>query len=649
MDKNLAVLFEAFQINKMKLRNRIVMAPMHTKFASETGEVTDRMIGYLIERARGGVGLIVYENTCIDWQYGRAAGNPTTIHDDLNRSGLSNVALAVHRHGVKIVTQLHHTGRQNLRSNIGGGLQPVAPSPVKSKIGGDEPRALEEQEIENIIQMYVDAARRTKDAGFDGVELHGAHGYLLTQFFSPYTNRRTDKWGGSLRNRARFPLEVVRRIRAEVGPDFPILYRLSGEERIPGGTTLEDSLRLVRMLEEAGVDCFDVTAGIYDSIEWIYTLQGVAPGSLIPLAAAVKQVTSRPVIGVSRLGWDLSYAAQIVQEGKVDLVAIGRSLLADPHLPKKSYEGRTEEIRRCIACNECVAMENRGWQLHCILNPMLSNEYLDPIRPAKEPRKLVIIGGGPAGMECAITAAQRGHSVTLIEKSTKLGGQLLAALRPAYKQKEFQSIIDYYTHMLNKLGVNLRLNTEVKNTLPAGVRADVVVIATGAVPALPKVKGSENAVTAFEVLLGNGKGVGHKVVVIGASGVGIDVALYLMEKKGRTVTVVEMRDEIGGDMNEFLKRHTLKMAEEKGIQFLTHFEVFALEKSQVHGKTLFGEKTLYCDTIVSAMGWIPKEMPPRLKESLTEQGIPVFQIGSATEPGKLFEATQSGFWTAIEV
>ena len=196
MDKNLAVLFEAFQINKMKLRNRIVMAPMHTKFASETGEVTDRMIGYLIERARGGVGLIVYENTCIDWQYGRAAGNPTTIHDDLNRSGLSNVALAVHRHGVKIVTQLHHTGRQNLRSNIGGGLQPVAPSPVKSKIGGDEPRALEEQEIENIIQMYVDAARRTKDAGFDGVELHGAHGYLLTQFFSPYTNRRTDKWGG---------------------------------------------------------------------------------------------------------------------------------------------------------------------------------------------------------------------------------------------------------------------------------------------------------------------------------------------------------------------------------------------------------------------------------------------------------------------
>jgi 2,4-dienoyl-CoA reductase (NADPH2) len=202
MEDKLAVLFEPYQIKNMKVKNRIVMAPMHTKLASESGEVTDRMLAYLIERARGGVGLIVLENTCIDWVFGRAAGNPVTIHDDLNRTGLSKIAMAVHRFGVKIVTQLHHTGRQNLRSNIGGGKAPVAPSVVKSKIGGDEPRALEESEIEGIIQQYVDAARRTRDAGFDGVELHGAHGYILTQFFSPYTNRRTDKWGGSLKNRA---------------------------------------------------------------------------------------------------------------------------------------------------------------------------------------------------------------------------------------------------------------------------------------------------------------------------------------------------------------------------------------------------------------------------------------------------------------
>jgi 2,4-dienoyl-CoA reductase-like NADH-dependent reductase (Old Yellow Enzyme family)/thioredoxin reductase len=648
MDKNLAILYEPFQIKRMKLKNRIVMAPMHTKMASESGEVTDRMIAYLVERARGDVGLIVLENTCIDWLYGRAYGNPVSIHDDLCRSGLSNVALAVHRYGAKIVTQLHHTGRQNTRANIDGRLAPVAPSAVKSHIGGDMPRPLEEHEIQGIIQQYVDAARRTKDAGFDGVELHGAHGYILTQFFSPYTNRREDKWGGSLKNRARFPVEVVRRIRAEVGPDFPIVYRLSAEERVPGGTTLEDSLKLVQMLEEAGVDCFDVTAGIYDSIEWIYTLQGVAPGSLIPLAAAVKGVTTKPVIGVSRLGWDLEFAAQVVKENKVDLVAIGRSLLADPHLPKKFYEGRTGEIRRCIACNECVAMENKGWQIHCIINPMLGNEYLDPVKPARTHKKVVVIGGGPAGMECALVAAQRGHEVALIEKSSRLGGQLLAASTPAYKRQEFEALIEYYRFMLSKLGVKVILNAEIKNKLPDDQQVDVAVLALGAAPHSGKFEENGKIMSAFDVLMNRGKGVGNNVVVIGASGVGIDVALFLMEKKGRKVTVVEMLDEVGGDVNEFLKRHTLGMAEQTGIKFLTNSEVVDVDRGKVQLKTLLGNKTLKCDTVVSAMGFSSREARP-LKEALEKKAGQVFVIGSAVDPGKIFDATQSGFWTAIEI
>lgn len=648
MHEDLSILYEPFHLKGMELKNRLVMAPMHTKFASESGEVTDRMIAYLEERARGGVGLIVLENTCIDWVFGRAAGNPVTIHDDLCRSGLSNVALAVHRHRTKIVTQLHHTGRQNLRSNIGGSQQPVAPSVVKSKIGGDEPRALEEHEIEGIIQMYVDAARRTKDAGFDGVELHGAHGYILTQFFSPYTNRRTDRWGGSLKNRARFLVEVVRRIRAEVGKDYPILYRLSAEERIPGGTKLEDTLQLVRMLEEVGVDCFDVTAGIYDSIEWIYTLQGVSPGSLIPLAEAVKRATSKPVIGVSRLGWDFSYAAKVVKEGRVDLVAVGRSLLADAYLPKKYYQGRPQEIAPCIACNECVAMENRGWQVHCVVNPLLSSEYLNPVKPAAVSKQVLVVGGGPAGMQCAVTAAMRGHRVTLVEKGERLGGQLLAASTVGYKSKEIGALIAYLETMLKKHGVQIRLSAEIKGPEGLQDKPEEVVLAIGATPNRPAFEGAEGVRTAFDVLMAKGKGVGKRVVVIGASGVGIDVALYLTESAGCQVTVVEMKDEVGGDVNEFLKRHTLGMAEEKGIKFLTNWKVTAAGATKVHGQTLFGEQELERDTVVAACGFTARPTDA-LRKAFEEQGAQVHVIGSAVEAGMIFEATQSGFWTGVEI
>lgn len=649
MKNKFGILSEPFTLKNLPLKNRVVMAPMHTKFASESGEVTDRMISYLIERARGGVGLIVLENTCIDWIYGRAAGNPVTIHDDLNRSGLSNIALAVHRYGVKIVTQLHHTGRQNLRSNIGGGKDPVAPSPVKSKIGGDEPRALEEKEIEGIIQMYVDAARRTKDAGFDGVELHGAHGYLLTQFFSPYTNRRNDKWGGSLKNRAGFPLEVVRRIRQEVGKDFPILYRLSAEERIPGGTTLEDNLKLVKMLEEAGVDCFDVTAGIYDSIEWIYTLQGVKPGALIPLAEAVKRITSKPVIGVSRLGWDLEYAAQVLKDKKVDLVAIGRSLLSDPYLIKKSMEGKTKEIRKCIACNDCVAMENKGWQLHCTINPLLGNEYLEPIKPTRIKKRVVVIGGGPAGMECATTARLRGHEVTLFEKEKTLGGQMRAASVPAYKHQEISSFIEYYKYMMGKLGVKVELGVNVTEEIDLkDNNVDVVVLATGSMPKCPDFKGAENTYNAFDVLLNKGNSVGKNVIVIGASGVGIDLALFLKETKERRVIVLEQKDEIGGDLNEFLKRHIMKMANDNNIEFKTNNEVIEAREDKIMARTLMGIKEYECDTAVYACGFESVNID-NIKEEFENQGLEAFVIGSAREPGMIFDATQSGFWTGVEI
>jgi 2,4-dienoyl-CoA reductase (NADPH2) len=648
MNEQMSILYEPFRLKGMELKNRLVMAPMHTKFASETGEVTDRLVAYLAARARGGVGLIVLENTCIDWIYGRPAGNPVTIHDDMCRGGMSNIPLAVHRYGARVMTQLQHTGRQNVRANIPGGQQPLAPSAVKSNRGGDEPRALEEHEIERIIQQFVDGARRSREAGFDGVELHGAHGYLLTQFFSPWTNRRTDKWGGSLANRARFPVEVVRRIRAEVGRDFPLLYRMSAEERIPGGTTLEDSLNLVRLLEEAGVDCFDVSVGIYDSIDEIYALQGQAPGGLLPLAEAVKNVTTKPVIGVSRLGWDLEIAARAVKEGRTDLVAIGRSLLADPCLPKKYFAGAKDEIAPCIACNDCIGMMERSWQLHCVVNPQVSSEYIDPIRPAARAKKVLVIGGGPAGMQCAVTAASRGHRVTLVEKEKRLGGQLLAAAKVKEKSEELGALIRYYETMLKKHGVEIQLGMEIGELSDLKLDPEVAVLAIGAEPWLPQFPGSENVVSAYDLLIGNGSAGGKNVVVIGASGVGIDTALYLTEKAERQVTVVEMKEELGGDLNEFLKHHAMVLAKERGIKFLTNWKATGIVAGKLQGQTLSGFQELECDTVVGACGYRARASR-QLREAFEKAGVEVHVIGSAFEAGRIFEATQGGFWIGAEI
>jgi len=651
--KELDPLFSPVRIGTMDLKNRLVQSPMHTRYATGSGEVSEQLIAYMTARARGGAGLIIVENTAVDWELGRAAGAPIRLDDDRFVTGLHDLVEAVHRAGAKIATELHHAGRQNTRGNITGGAQPIAPSPIACKVSIDEPRAMTIDEIHQLVEQFGEAARRTVQAGCDAVEIHGSHGYLLTQFFSPYTNHRADEYGGSLENRARVLREITRRVRQAVGPTFPIIYRLNAEDRVPGGTTLEDTLHLVQWLEEDGVDAFDVTAGIYESMEWIFTMAGVEPGSLADLAAAVKDVVSVPVIAISRLGFDLHASAALVRDGKTDLIAMGRTQLADPQLVNKAHAGRWSEIRRCIACNECVAgFLFNGWRVQCVINPELGNEFRHLVQPALQPKHVLVCGGGPAGMEAARVAAQRGHHVTLMEQRGCLGGQLLSAAKPGFKSKEMSALIAFYEDALTRAGVTVQLNSPATAEAIAATGADVVLLALGTVVAPPTWAGNGRPayLTATDVLEAEGQGMGETVAIVGGQEIGLNAAIYLAET-GHNVTLIEQGPDIALDINALMRAHMLTMAGTLGVDILTNCTVKGAEDG-AHGTELllgFGSEhaSRRFANVVSALGPVAPVVDG-LTTALSA-GTEVREIGTYREPGRLYRATQDGFFAAVEI
>lgn len=378
-------IMQEININGMKLKNRISMAPMYSKYASESGEVSDKLIEYFVRRAKNGVGLIILENTCIEWEQGRIFGNPVAIYDDRFLPGLNELVKAVHRYGTKIIPEIHHVGRQVFSDHING-KPPLAPSAVKSKVGGDMPKKMTEEEIISTIKAFGDAALRAKKAGFDGVELHGAHGYLIQEFISPLTNLRNDRWGGSFENRCRFAIEIIREIRTKVGEEFPLFFRFSAEESSPGGLTLEEGLKYAKVLESEGVDCLDVTHGNYESLKH-FPMQGDSFDQLIYLSEAVKSEVSIPVIAVGSLGIKPEIANNVLEAKKADLVNIGRELLADSEFAKKVANDNFDEIRTCLRCNECTGSVDTGKYLACAVNPELGYEYKDLLK-SRQKRKI---------------------------------------------------------------------------------------------------------------------------------------------------------------------------------------------------------------------------------------------------------------------
>jgi NAD(H)-dependent 7beta-hydroxy-3-oxo-delta4-cholenoic acid oxidoreductase len=658
--KPLKQLFSPIEIAGMEVRNRIVMAPMGTLSSRDDGGASEKMIEYYEARARGGVGLITFEVTTIDERYPYTP-NGAGLWDDAQIESFKKLTDVVHSHGAKVTPQIVHPGPESL--SFLRGQQPVGPSALMSLSTKQICRELSVDEIEEIIERFGQAVRRAREAGFDGVEFHCAHGYLLAgSFFSPLRNKRTDAYGGSLEGRLKFPLDVIKRMKARAGSDFPITIRISGDEFVPGGRTIEDTQHAAPMLVEAGIDAFHVSAGSFPMAAWrVIPPTGTPPGINRKLSAAVKQVVDVPVMVVGRIN-DPLVAEDILEKGDADMVVMGRPLLADPELPNKAKEGRLEDINPCISCTQCLAQIMSVRPLTCVINPAVGREKEMAIVPAAKPRRVLVAGGGPAGLEAARVAALRGHEVTLCEKDTKLGGQFnLAAVAPM--KQELCKVIKYLSTQVEKAKVQVRLGTEVTAQLVEELKPDVVVVATGGVPSIPDIPGvqRENVVSAHDVLASKVGIHGGNVLVIGGGMVGLEVADLLANRGdnplvGRTrVTVVEMLENVGMGIAAEARILLMEGLREKGAEIATSTRVKEILPDGVRvvntikeilpdwttvTKDGDEERTIGgIDRIILALG---VQSVDDLSEKIGGDVAEVHVIGDAKQPRRALEAIAEG-------
>ena len=630
-------LFSKHQIGPVGVKNRIVMLPLGTALASDTGAATREFIDYYTERARGGAGLIIVEATLVDHPVGRIGPTQITIDDDRYIAGLNELTESVHDHGAKLFVQLHHGGRQTT-PQLTQGQCPVAPSAIGCKMCGSSPKEMSASQIAGTVEKFICAAERAKRAGFDGVELHGAHGYLINQFMSPHTNHRTDEFGGSLDNRMRFPLLIVEGIRSALG-DFPISFRVSVDEMIPGGITLDEGVVMARIMSDAGVDVLNITSGIYESMASFIEPCSKPQAWRAYLAAAVKQAVNTPVItaGVIR---EPEAAERLLETGVADFVGIGRGLVADPEWPTKARLGRADEIRKCLSCNTCFSRISNGLHIRCAVNARVGREGHPQARTAC-PARVMVIGAGPAGMEAARVAKLKGHDVAIFEKRERLGGQLNIAMTPPGKQK-IAWLLSLLSEQLRRLGVTVVTGMEVKPEDVHDYSPDTVVIATGSRPFVPQIPGIDfpTVSNAWDVLQGKANIGAEHVVVAGGGMVGCETALYLAQKSC-AVTVVDMLPIVAQDVEPISRGVLIDELTRADVHFMTGRTMLEILPGSVRMASSSGHvQSLECDRVVLALGACPSISQEQLRRIHAPH---VYVIGDSRKPGRIIDAIGDGY------
>ena len=633
-------LFAPGRLGRRTLRNRILMAPMEKNLATADGAVTQRYVDYCAARAAGGAALILLESMYVD-PAGKNHVYQLGLHDDALVPGYRRLVEACHAEGALVGAELQFAGRET--SSRVTGRQPLAPSPVPCTVltGGETPRELTLDEIRALVARFAEGARRAVAAGFDVLEIHGAHGYLIGQFLSPYSNRRTDAYGGDPARRLRFPLEVIAAVRAAVGPEVPLVYRLSADEHVEGGLGLADVCEIAPHLERAGVDALDVSAGIYESAVWIVQPMEVAQGCLAPLARALRRRVGIPVSVAGRIT-DAGVAERILEAGDADFVTLGRALHADPELPRKSLEGRLDEVCACVACLRCSDLLGQNLPVLCLANTHTGREREYAIRPAARRQRVVVVGAGPAGLECARVAALRGHRVTVLERGAEPGGQLLLS-RVVPGRAELAGLVTYLVGAVARAGGELRLGVDADADLVLREAPDAIVLATGARPGVPALPGifDAPAVDAFEVLRRPVAGL-RRALVLGGGVLGVGVAHALAER-GAEVHLVEPGEELAGEIGLRPRwRYVADLRARPNVTVHLRATVEALSADGARVRAEGRETALaQLDVVVPTRPLVPASA---LGEALAARGDapPVFSIGDCVLPRTAFEAMQEG-------